>query len=44
MVATASIALRANHEGMKEFVERTTASGRITVTSDESYGPLLMAQ
>ena len=39
-----SVALRANHEGMKAFIERSAAAGVRTISNDESYGLLLMTQ
>ena len=39
-----SAALMANHEAMKEFIEKTTASGTRAVTSEESYDLILMTQ
>jgi len=39
-----SVALMANHKAMKEFIEKTTASGTRAVTSEESYDLILMTQ
>ena len=39
-----SVALRANHEAMKEFIEKTTATGTKAVTSEENYDLILMTQ
>ena len=39
-----NIALMANHEAMKEFIEKNTASGTRAVTSEESYDLILMTQ
>ena len=39
-----SVALRANHEAMKEFIEKTTAIGTRAATSEENYDLILMTQ
>ena len=39
-----SEALKANHEAMSEFIEKTTTSGIRQVTSEENYDMLLMTQ
>ena len=39
-----NIALMANHEAMKEFIEKSTASATRAVTTEESYDLILMTQ
>ena len=39
-----NIALMANHEAMKEFIEKSTATATRAVTSEESYDLILMTQ
>ena len=39
-----SVALKANHETMKEYIEKTTATGTRAVTSEENYDLILMTQ
>ena len=39
-----NIALTANHEAMKEFIEKSTASATRAVTTEESYDLILMTQ
>ena len=39
-----SVALQANHEAMKEFIEKTTTAGIRSVSGEENYELLLMTQ